>query len=173
LPIYATGLTLIAAGYFLNLDVIPNEGYNEFELLQLASSADIKSEHPIAKAIANKAQEQSIPTLDVTEFNSISGYGVVASNLEKRIFVGSPSRSNSNHVVSALKIDEYSLKKIKQNLAMSFAYNVITISIAAGLLYGFTHSLILTPTLAALGWIVSDSAVFGNSLLVRKFYSRN
>ncbi|MRN68764.1 MAG: hypothetical protein FIO04_03600 [Nitrosopumilales archaeon] len=56
---------------------------------------------------------------------------------------------------------------------MSFAYNAITISIAAGLLYGFTHSLILTPTLAALGWIVSDSAVFGNSLLVRKFYSKN
>ena len=52
---------------------------------------------------------------------------------------------------------------------MSFAYNAITISIAAGLLYGFTHSPILTPTLAALGWIVSDSAVFGNSLLVRKF----
>ena len=49
----------------------------------------------------------------------------------------------------------------------------IAISIAAGLLYGFTHSLILTPTLAALGWIVSDSVVFGNSLLVRKFYSKN
>ena len=304
-------------------NVIPNEGYNEFELLQLASSAEIKSEHPIAKAIVNKAIQLSIPTLDVSEFNSISGYGVVASDLEKRIFVGSPSRSNRNgaiipqelqskitelesegktvvavfvedkqlvgliavadtlrenakymideikrmkqkkyniilmsgdnertataiakelgisnvlaevlpatkaqkikelqnqgrkvamigdgindapaliqadigiamgsgtdiamsagniilvksdpsHIASVLKIGEYSLKKIKQNLAMSFAYNAITISIAAGLLYGFTHSLILTPTLAALGWIVSDSAVFGNSLLVRR-YSR-
>jgi len=79
------------------------------------------------------------------------------------------AKSDLNHVVSVLKIGEYSLKKIKQNLAMSFAYNAITISIAAGLLYGFTHSLILTPTLAALGWIVSDSAVFGNSLLVRKY----
>ena len=82
-------------------------------------------------------------------------------------------KSDLNHVVSALKIGEYSLKKIKQNLSMSFAYNAITISIAAGLPYGFTHSLILTPTLAALGWIVTDSAVFGNSLLVRKFYSKN
>ncbi len=80
-------------------------------------------------------------------------------------------KSDLNHIVSVLKIGEYSLKKIKQNLAMSFAYNAITISIAAGVLYGFTHSLILTPTLAALGWIVSDSAVFGNSLLVRR-YSR-
>ena len=82
-------------------------------------------------------------------------------------------KSDLNHFVSVLKIGKYSLKKIKQNLAMSFVYNAITISIVAGLLYGFTHSLILTPTLAALGWIVSDSAVFGNSLLVRKFYSKN
>ena len=65
-------------------DVIPSDGYNEFELLQLASSAEIKSEHPIAKAIVNKAKEQSIPTLDVSEFNSISGYGVVASHLRKK-----------------------------------------------------------------------------------------
>jgi hypothetical protein len=74
--------------------------------------------------------------------------------------------------VSLSKISKYSLKKIKQNLAISFAYNDVAISIAAGLLYRFTHSPILTPTLAALGWIVSDSAVFGNSLLVRKFYSK-
>ncbi len=78
-------------------------------------------------------------------------------------------KSDLKHVLSAFRICEYSLKKIKQNLTMSFAYNAITISIAAGLLYGFTQSLILTPTLAALGWIVSDSAVFGNSLLVRKY----
>ena len=78
-------------------NLIPNEDYNEFRLLQLASSTEIKSEHPIAKAIVNKAKEQSIPTLAVSEFNSISGYGVVASHLEKRIFVGAPSRSNSNN----------------------------------------------------------------------------
>jgi Cu+-exporting ATPase len=78
-------------------------------------------------------------------------------------------KSDLRHIISVLKIGEYSFKKIKQNLAMSFAYNAITISIATGLLYGYTHSLILTPTLAALGWIISDSTVFGNSLLVRKF----
>jgi len=61
------------------------------------------------------------------------------------------------------------MKKIKQNLSMSFTYNVVTISIAAGLLYGITNSLVLTPALAALGWVISDSVVFGNSLLVRKF----
>ena len=78
-------------------------------------------------------------------------------------------KSDLHCVLSAFKIGEYSLKKIKQNLVISFTYNVITISIAAGLFYNITNSLILTPGLAALGWIISDSAVFGNSLLTRKF----
>lgn len=82
-------------------------------------------------------------------------------------------KSDLQDVIYALKIGEYALKKIKQNLIMSFAYNSITIPIAAGLLYGLTNSLVLTPTLAALGWIVSDSAVFGNSLLVRRFVAYN
>ena len=78
-------------------------------------------------------------------------------------------KSNLHQIPYPLKIGQYSMKKIKQNLSMSFTYNVVTISIAAGLLYGITNSLVLTPALAALGWVISDSAVFGNSLLVRKF----
>lgn len=77
-------------------------------------------------------------------------------------------KGDLSDVVYAFRIGEYALKKIKQNLAISFAYNSITIPIAAGLLYGITNSLVLTPAFAALGWIVSDSAVFGNSLLVRR-----
>jgi len=78
-------------------------------------------------------------------------------------------KSDLQNVVFALKIGEYSLKKIKQNLTISFAYNAITIPIAAGILFGITNSLILTPGLAALGWIISDGAVFGNSMLMKKF----
>ena len=72
-----------------------------------------------------------------------------------------------------LQLAQYSLKKIKQNLTISFAYNSITIPIAAGLLFGFTNSLILTPALAALGWVISDSLVFGNSLLLKRFRTEN
>jgi Cu+-exporting ATPase len=78
-------------------------------------------------------------------------------------------KSNLHQILYVLGIGQYCMKKIKQNLSMSFTYNVVTISIAAGLFYGITNSLVLTPALAALGWVISDSAVFGNSLLVRKF----
>jgi len=301
-------------------DIIPNDSYDEYYVLQLASSAEIKSEHPIAQAIVKKASERKILPLEVNEFNTIIGYGVVAKYQQQRIFVLSPRTNNNNNliqstiskkslskilelesegktvitvfaedkligliavadiirenaihivkqihsmgkeiillsgdnqrtvnsiaqrlgienvlaevlphekvekiihlqkekkvvamvgdgindapaltqadigiamrsgtdiamdaghlilmksdlsdIVYAFKLADYSLKKIKQNLTISFAYNSITIPIAAGLLYGITNSLILTPALAAIGWVISDSLVFGNSLLLKKF----
>jgi Cu+-exporting ATPase len=313
-------------------DIIPNDGYNEHYVLQLAYSTEVKSEHPIAKAIVNKASERNIPSLQVSAFNSIAGHGVIAKLKKQEIFVGRPrinyrssdTKSNNYHyysfpstipeilqtkiyelekegktvitvfagekligiiavadtirdnaiqiiqyiknmgkhvilltgdnkrtadtiakkleienvlaeimpekkaeeikklqdkdkrsvamigdgindapaltqadigiamgsgtdiamdaghvillrndlsgVIYALKLGKYSMKKIKQNLAISFLYNSITIPIAAGILFNNTNSLILTPALAALGWIISDSLVFGNSMLIKKFH---
>jgi Cu+-exporting ATPase len=301
-------------------DIIPTNDYSESELLQWASSIEIKSEHPIAQAIIKKALEHSIRQIEISKFQSISGSGVLASFQEKKVFVGritgekndpdqkisvpeninnkrmdlesdgktvvgvfledkllgliavadtlrenakyviteiekmkkdvilmsgdnsrtakaignklgvnvimaevSPEskateiaklqnqgkkvmmigdgindapaltqadigiamgsgtdvaissghvilmKNDLNQILYTLKLGQYALSKIKQNLAMSFSYNVITISIAGGLLYGITNSLILTPALAALGWVISDTLVFGNSLLIRKF----
>ena len=314
-------------------DVIPFNGYDETYVLQIASSSEVKSEHPIAQAIVKKAHEKNIPILEVSDFNSITGHGIVAKHNEQRILVVSPRSKNNvennientiaaknnslqntimpkepqskifelesegktvvtvfmedklvgliavadilrdnsieivkqihsmgkeiillsgdnertanaiakklgiqnvlaevlphqkaekikslqtekkrvvamvgdgindapaltqadvgiamgsgadvamdaghvilmksdlSSIVYAFKLSKYSMKKIRQNMVMSFVYNSITISIAAGLLYGFTNSLILTPALGALGWVISDSLVFGNSLLVKK-----
>jgi P-type Cu+ transporter len=319
-------------------EIVPNVNYSEFDVLQLASSVELKSEHPIAQAIVKKASEKGIPPLPVTEFIAIAGNGVIAKYKEDKIFVGSPQlyrntiTTNDNYyqnssssssqeqklhskskifeleaqgktvvtvfisdkligiiavadtlrddaisvvkqiqsmgkqvilltgdnertakaiakklnienvlsdvlpqskaekiknlqeqkdkkkvamvgdgindalaltqadigiamssgtdvaissghvilvkndlqdIVYAFKLSKYSLNKIKQNLTVSFAYNSISISIAAGVFYGITNSLILTPALAAVGWIISDSIVFGNSLFVNKFKFNN
>ena len=313
-------------------DIIPFGGYDETYVLQMASSTENKSEHPIAQAIVKKAHEKEIQLLEFTGFTAITGHGVVAMHKEQRISVTSPHSSNSNlphkgirnhknkipkeahskicelesegktvvtvyiedaligvvavadmlrensmemvkkihsmgketillsgdnkrtanavakrvgiknvlagvlpqqkaeaikrlqnenggktvvamvgdgindapaltqadvgiamssgtdvamdaghvilmkndlsDIVYAFKLAQYSIKKIKQNLTMSFAYNAITISIAAGLFYGMTNSLILTPALGALGWVISDTMVFGNSLFLRRFDAR-
>ncbi len=318
------------------IDIIPNDEYDEYHLLQIASSSEIKSEHPIAQAIVKKACEKNISFLETSDFNAISGQGIVAKYQQKSIFVGNPRTMtrtitaniaimdnnnylqptiipkrleskifelesegktvvtvfiedkiigliavadilredavdivkqlhlmgkeiillsgdnertataiakkigiknvfsqalpqgkvdkikglqnekkvvamvgdgindapaltqadvgiamssgtdiamNAGHVILmkndlsdilyAFKLAQYSLNKIKQNLTISFAYNSISISIAAGVFYGITNSLILTPALAAVGWIISDSIVFGNSLFVNKFKFNN
>jgi len=316
-------------------DIIPNDEYDEYYLLQLASSSEMKSEHPIAQAIVKKAREKNISYIEINDFNAIAGQGVVAKYQKRKIFVGNPrtittaeiSINDNNYcdylqtingripkeldskisqlesegktvvtvfiddkiiglvavadnvrenavdiikqlrlmgkeiilltgdnertanaiakklniknvfsqvlpqekadkikdlqnekkkkkvvamvgdgindapaltqadigiamssgtdvaidagnvilmkndlsdIVFAFALAKYSMKKIKQNLTISFAYNAISISIAAGLLYGFTNSLVLTPALAAVGWIISDSLVFGNSLFMKK-----
>ncbi len=89
-------------------DIIPNNSYNEYYVLQLAYSAEIKSEHPIAKAIVNKASEKNIPSLQITAFNSISGHGVVAKLKEQQIFIGSPRVNNNDSLVKLSSNHYYS-----------------------------------------------------------------
>lgn len=296
------------------IDVIASKGFDKSKVLQLAYSAEKKSEHPIANAIVKKAEKENISSLEFSEFKAISGRGILAYHAGKRVFIGGPGhhnveisqtmkqrisslesdgktvvvvtfendlagiisvadtlrdnarqvideivhmgknvilmsgdnartanamghqlginnvlaevlpeakaheieklqskgkkvmmigdgindapaltqadvgvaigsgtdvakaaghvilmKSNLQNIIFALNIGKYSLKKIKQNLTISFSYNAVTIPIAAGILFELTNSLILTPGLAALGWIISDGSVFGNSLLMKRF----
>jgi P-type Cu+ transporter len=106
------------------------------------------------------------PALTQADIGIAMGSGTdVAMNAGHAILM----KNDLSDIVFAFKLAKYSMKKIKQNLTISFTYNSIAISIAAGLLYGITNSLILTPALAAVGWIISDSLVFGNSLFVNRF----
>ncbi len=55
-------------------DVIPVNG-SEKRVLQLAASIEKLSEHPLARAIVEKAWEQNLEELEVSDFRSIAGYG--------------------------------------------------------------------------------------------------
>ncbi len=50
--------------------------YSQNELLQLAYSMEIKSEHPISKAVVQKAEELKCKLLDIDDFTSYSGLGI-------------------------------------------------------------------------------------------------
>lgn len=92
-------------------DIIPSENYTENDLLSYASSLESKSEHPLAKAVVQKAIDSNIKTLDTTDFKSLTGNGVSAKINGKTIVGGSVK-----HISSITNIDE---KVIKQadNLA--------------------------------------------------------
>lgn len=59
-------------------DIIPADGVSESELLRLAFSLEKKSEHPLAKAIVQKAEEKSLKSEEVTDFEALSGKGLTA-----------------------------------------------------------------------------------------------
>lgn len=69
-------------------DVIPF-GISENELLKYAYSIEVKSEHPLAKAIIVKAEELSLNPYEVTDFKAESGNGLSAEYNGKRIIGGS------------------------------------------------------------------------------------
>ncbi|PQJ35945.1 copper-translocating P-type ATPase [Salinibacter sp. 10B] len=70
-------------------------------------------------------------------------------------------------VPNAVHLSQHTLRNIKQNLFWAFAYNVVLIPVAAGVLYP-SFGLLLSPALAALAMVFSDLFVIGNALRLRR-----
>ena len=70
-------------------DIICFEGYDETEFLMLSASVEKKSEHPLAKAIAQKAEEMGIQTKETEKFETLLGNGVIAEISGDKIIGGS------------------------------------------------------------------------------------
>lgn len=85
-------------------DVIP-VGISENDLLQLAYSLEIKSEHPLAKAIVEKAETAQIPPFDITDFESKTGNGLCGTLENSKIYAGSSKYISTVCDVSSVKSD--------------------------------------------------------------------
>ena len=59
-------------------DMIPVDGVTEEELLTMAYALEKKSEHPLARAILLKAEEQNLTAEEVTDFRALPGNGLSA-----------------------------------------------------------------------------------------------
>lgn len=85
-------------------DVIP-VGISENDLLQIAYSLEIKSEHPLAKAIVEKAEEMQISSLDIKDFESKTGNGLCGTLDNSKIYAGSSKYISTVCDVSSVKND--------------------------------------------------------------------
>ncbi len=70
-------------------DIFPLNDTTKEQLLTLAYSLEIKSEHPLAKAIVKKAQEENIKENKVNDFKILPGNGLVAKLGNDTIYGGS------------------------------------------------------------------------------------
>lgn len=68
-------------------DVIPIN-VSENELLKSVGSAEIRSEHPIGKAIVSFTKENKIDIFDTEEFSMVVGKGVISKIQDKRVLCG-------------------------------------------------------------------------------------
>ncbi len=72
---------------------------NEDELLLLAASLEISSEHPLGTPIVSRAKEKSLSFLPVEDFKSMTGKGVIGKITGKTVAIG------NQKLLSDLKID--------------------------------------------------------------------
>ena len=82
-------------------DILPAEGVTETELLTLACALEKKSEHPLAKAVLKKAEEENLATGEVTGFQALPGNGLSAILGSDKLTGGSMKFISSQTKVSA------------------------------------------------------------------------
>ena len=58
------------------VDVLPQPGHDEAEVLRLAASLERGSEHPLAEAIVRGAEERSVKMANADDFEAVTGKGV-------------------------------------------------------------------------------------------------
>ena len=78
-------------------DLVPAEEISEKELLTYAYALEKKSEHPLAKAILARAEEQQITAQEVSDFQALPGNGLRAV-LNNEVLTGGSMKFISNQV---------------------------------------------------------------------------
>lgn len=68
-------------------DIVPEDGISEDELLHAAYALEKKSEHPLARAIADFAEERGIKAEEITDFLILPGKGLTGK-LQGKTFAG-------------------------------------------------------------------------------------
>jgi len=69
-------------------DLIVADGFDRDEVLALVAAVEVTSEHPIADAIVSAAKAKGMELADISDFNSITGYGVQANVGGKAVLIG-------------------------------------------------------------------------------------
>ncbi|MDI3408094.1 heavy metal translocating P-type ATPase [Streptomyces cavernicola] len=72
--------------------VTPETGFDERELLTLAAAVEHRSEHPIARSVAEAARERDLKLPEAYDFTSTPGRGVAATVDGRKVEVGAPAR---------------------------------------------------------------------------------
>lgn len=96
--------------------------YSEVDILQLAASAEAKSEHPIGKAIVSHAIHQDLEILDTTSFVMSVGKGIIAVINGVKLYCGHERFLEEHNII----VDE----RVQQNVNTYRSEGKVSIIIA-------------------------------------------
>ncbi|MDV0447794.1 Copper-exporting P-type ATPase [Methanosarcinaceae archaeon Ag5] len=168
----------------MGLSVYMLTGDNQRTALSIANAAGISQENVISEVLpAHKAEKikeiqdsglpagmvgdgiNDAPALIQADVGMAMGAGTdIAIESADIILI----RDDPSGVASAIRLSRLTIRKIKQNLGWAFGYNAIGIPIAAGILYPLTHTVLISPEMAAAFMALSSVSVTLNSLLMKR-----
>jgi Cu+-exporting ATPase len=94
--------------------------YAENELLLLAASINSQSEHPLAEAIVNKAINEGMATKSTSEFEAVSGKGVIGMVDNKSIVIGNDKLLLDNKIAFSGNQKEQIVTEQKKGKTVSY-----------------------------------------------------
>lgn len=94
-----TGTITVGKPSLTNL--LPLSDFNRSDLLRLIASAEQHSEHPLAQAILEAAEEEELDLLPVSHFEAIVGRGLAAQVEGRHVLVGNESLMKEKHINSS------------------------------------------------------------------------
>ena len=83
-------------------DLLPLSDFNRSDLLRLIASAEQHSEHPLAQAILEAAEEEELDLLPVSHFEAIVGRGLSAQVEGRWLLVGNESLMKEKNIDSSV-----------------------------------------------------------------------
>ena len=102
--------------------LVVDTDYSEVDILQLAASAEAKSEHPIGKAIVSHAIHQDLEILDTTSFTMFVGRGIIAVINGVKLYCGHERFLEEHNII----VDE----RVQQNVNTYRSEGKVSIIIA-------------------------------------------
>lgn len=93
-------------------DIVLADGFERDEVLRLVASVETQSEHPIAEAIVHGAHAENVVLQEISDFTSITGYGVEALVEGRKVSIG------ADRMMARNKIETAPLVEAERRLAM-------------------------------------------------------
>jgi Cd2+/Zn2+-exporting ATPase len=93
------------------VEIIPLSGHEERELVEIAAGLELHSEHPIARAILEYAQDRNVKPLSTTDFQIIKGKGARA------VISGRPFWLGSHRYVEERKQESAEIHRLLESMS--------------------------------------------------------